>query len=191
MKSKNKLIVLEGIDGVGKTTVAKELKRLLRKKRIPAVLYEDYEKRYSPYNKLKPFMKNAPTAASHLFYLSSSVYKSHVIKKLLKRYWVICDRYVYSTMARHKALGSNIKINVSSLEITKPDYAFLLTVKEKVRTERVKQKERIMKADLVPKIPGLIPHKMEILLRAMRLIQIDNSGSLDETMNKISRFLFS
>ncbi len=190
MKNKNKLIVFEGIDGVGKTTIAVVVKKLLRKKGNPVVLYESYEKKYSNFNKLKPFIKTIPVNASYLFYLSSSVYKSHIIKKLLERNWVICDRYFYSTIARHGAEGSTLKIDIDSLGIIKPDYTFLLTIKEKIRRERIKYKKHITESDLVPKIPGCFPYKMEKLLKKMNLIKIDNSGSLNETISKINHFLF-
>lgn len=191
MKNKNKLIVFEGIDGVGKTAIVQEVKKLLQKRKTSVVLYEAYEKRYSNFSKLKPFIKNIPITGSLLFYLSSSVYKSYIISRLLKKHWVVCDRYVYSTMAYHKAKGSCLRIDLNSLGIIKPDYTFLLTINEKIRAERLKQKIILTKADRVPKIPGSIPHKMEKLFKKMNLIEIDNSGSLNETLNKISPFLFA
>ena len=47
MKYKNKLIVFEGIDGVGKTTIALELKKVLKRKGVPVIFYEDYESKHS------------------------------------------------------------------------------------------------------------------------------------------------
>ena len=53
MKYKNKLIVFEGIDRVGKTTIALELKKVL-KGRVYQLSYEDYESKHSGFNSLKP-----------------------------------------------------------------------------------------------------------------------------------------
>ena len=156
MKSENKFIVFEGIDGVGKTTIALELKKTLKNKGISVIFYEDYELKHPGFNKLKPLVKKIPVTGSHLFYLASSVYKSQVIKKMLKKHWVICDRYFYSTNANHKARGSNLRI-VNLIDLLKPDYAFLLTVDEKIRQKRVKQKLCITKADIVPKKVGSLP----------------------------------
>ena len=75
---------------------------------------------------------------------------------MLKKHWVICDRYFYSTNANHKARGSNLRI-VNLIDLLKPDYAFLLTVDEKIRQKRVKQKLYITKADIVPKKVGSLP----------------------------------
>lgn len=190
MKHKNKLIVFEGIDGVGKTTVATAIKKLLRKRGIPAILYESYEKKYPYFNKLKSFIKTTPINASYLFYLSSSIYKSYIIKKLLKKTWIICDRYFYSTIARHMAEGSTVKIDMDSLQILKPDHAFLLTTQENIRRKRVKYKKHITTSDLVPKISGNFPYKMEKLLKKMDLTEIDNSGELDNAITKIEHLLF-
>jgi len=184
MKSKNKLIVFEGIDGVGKTTIAFELKKILKKKNISVILYEDYELKYSNFNILKPLVKKIPITGSHLFYLASAIYKSQVIKKLLKNHWVICDRYFYSTNANHKARGSNLIIGPLT-DLLKPDYGFLLTLDEKIRQKRIKQKLHITKLDLAPKKIGSLPYKMESLLKKMDLINIDNSISIEETLKTI------
>ena len=160
MKYKNKLIVFEGIDGVGKTTIALELKRTLKRKGIPVIFYENYELKHPGFNPLKPLVKKIPITGSYLFFLSSAIYKSQVIKKLLKKHWVICDRYFYSTMAYHKAKGSNLKIQPLS-DLLKPDYGFLLTIDEQIRQKRARQKSYITKADLVPKNRGSFPYKME------------------------------
>lgn len=77
---KHKLIVLEGIDGVGKTTIARLLKEALTRRGIPAMVYEEHEKRDAGFNVLKPFVrKNAPIEASFFFYLASAIYKSQEI----------------------------------------------------------------------------------------------------------------
>ncbi len=189
MKSKNKLIVFEGIDGVGKTTIALELKKFLKKKKIQIIFYEEYELKHPGFGLLKPLVKKMPVKGSHLFYLASSVYKSQIIKKLLQTHWVICDRYYFSTNAYHKAKGSNLKIEHLN-ELLKPDYAFLLTLEEKIRQERVRQKTHITKADLVPKKMGALPYRMENFLKKMNLINIDNSVSVKETTEKIISIMF-
>jgi dTMP kinase len=189
MKNINKLIVLEGIDGVGKTTIAHELKKILKKKGIPVILYEDYEIKHTNFNVLKPLVKKMPIVGSHLFYLSSAIYKSQVISKLLKEKWVICDRYYFSSVAYHKTNGSNLE--VSSLnDILLPDYGFLLTVDESIRRKRIMQKTHITKSDLIPKKPGLTPYVMENYLKEMNLIEIDNSISIKETLQTIIEIIF-
>ena len=108
---------------------------------------------------------------------------------MLKKHWVICDRYFYSTNANHKARGSNLRI-VNLIDLLKPDYAFLLTVDEKIRQKRVKQKLYITKADIVPKKVGSLPYQTENFLKKMRLINIDNSVSIKETVKTIVSLVF-
>ncbi|MFH1543175.1 MAG: dTMP kinase [Patescibacteria group bacterium] len=141
---KNKLIVLEGIDGVGKTRLAKALVQELRKKKHPAVRYESLENKIKGFNRLKSFIKSDVSPdSSLLFYLASAIHKSENIKKLLKRRWVICDRYLYSTLASHKVRGANISlINWRKLPIIKPDYLFLIVVKDEIRLARVKKRKK-------------------------------------------------
>lgn len=190
MKKGNKLIVLEGIDGVGKTTIALELKKFIKKRGLPVIIFEDYEKKHPGFNSLKPLVKNIPITGSHFFYIASSIYKSEIIKKLLKKYWVICDRYFYSTNAYHKTKGSNLKITELS-DLIKPDYAFLLTLDEKIRQKRVQQKSIITKQDLISKTKGALPFNMEKRLKNMKLKEIDNSTSLEDTMKKITSSIFN
>ena len=66
-------------------------------------------------------MKNS-IAGSHLFYLASAIYKSQKLKNYLKTLGHL-DRYFYSTMAYHKAKGSNLKISLIS-DLLKLDYGF-------------------------------------------------------------------
>ncbi|MDO8499777.1 MAG: hypothetical protein Q7S66_03905 [bacterium] len=55
---KNKLVVFEGIDGVGKTTLCSALKHELAKRGIMAILYEEIENKKSGFNKIKSFIKH-------------------------------------------------------------------------------------------------------------------------------------
>lgn len=104
---KGKLVVFEGIDGVGKSALCRALCDQLRtQKGIPAVVFEDVEDRRSGFNLIKPFIKEqVPATGSFLFYLASAIYKSVLIEKLLRTSWVICDRYIYSTLAYHHTRG--------------------------------------------------------------------------------------
>lgn len=100
---KNKLVVFEGIDGVGKTTLSILLRDKLIDQGIKTIRYEDIERENCGFNLIKPFIKTqVPIDSSLLFYIASAIYKSQQIEKLLKHYWVICDRYIYSTFAYHK-----------------------------------------------------------------------------------------
>ena len=139
---KNKLIVFEGIDGVGKTTLCQLLERELRKRGIPVIRYESIESKKRGYNVLKPFIKKKTGIyASFLFYLSSAIYKSQTVERLLKTSWVLCDRYVYSTIGYHIARGVRVEsVRFKKLPIREPDLTFCVVVKESIRRARILKK---------------------------------------------------
>lgn len=174
----NKLIVLEGIDGVGKTTIAKLLKKELSQRGIRAVRYEERERSTEGFNAIKPFIKQqAPLDASLLFYIASSIYKSQRIEKLLKKNWVICDRYIYSTLAYHKVRGAHMSLvaDLRKLPIRLPDFFFLLSVREDVRMKRVRAKKDHTPADMLPKKKGSFVAKMENVLNEFEPAIVDNT----------------
>lgn len=193
---KNKLIIFEGIDGVGKTTLCRELKKELKTRGVEAVFYEDFERKNYGFNILKPFIKKMAELSvdsSFLFYLSSAVYKSAVIEKLLERQWVICDRYVYSTIAYHKIRGcsKNILRAVGAFPIREPDYGFFVTVDDDKRLSRVKGRKNITAADTIPNKKGTHPRRMENEFKKFPLIRISNNTQLSVAINKIINNIFS
>lgn len=172
-----KLIVLEGIDGVGKTTLSLLLKERLCAMGIPALRYEEREERATGFNIIKPFIKKeAPIDASLLFYLASAIYKSGKIQELLADHWVICDRYVYSTLAFHKVRGADLSIvDPARLPIIKPDYFFLIQVEESLRFKRMSLRADTTEEDMIPNVAGTIPWATEQALKEFHPVIIDNS----------------
>lgn len=186
-----KLIVLEGIDGVGKTTISKILQKELLKNNIPTIRYEAYENKKKGFNKIKPFVKkDVPINSSLFFYLSSGIYKSEIIQKLLIKKWVICDRYVYSTLAYHKVRGADLSmVNLNNLPIIIPDFNFLIKLEEKTRITRVKNRKSSEVQDFKPKTPHNLIGKMEFELEKFKPIIIDNSLNINDTLKKIIEFI--
>jgi dTMP kinase len=190
---KNKLIVFEGIDGVGKSSLARALVEYLRNHKIAAVCYEDTENKQEGYNLIKPFIKkNATIDASLLFYLSSAIFKSRRITELLQHYFVICDRYIYSTLAYHKIRGAknNLIINYQKLPILSPDYLFLITANEQMRIKRIKARKKIDLDDLKTKKRGNLVWKTEQEYKKYAPIIIDNSeNNYNVALNQILKIL--
>lgn len=190
---KNKLIVFEGIDGVGKTTLSKMLVKALARRGIKSIRYEDLEKKDEGFNLLKPFVKKKASIDSSLFfYLASAIYKSKIIEGLLKKYWVICDRYIYSTLAYHRVNGAKIEFvpKLNELPIISPDFYFLIKVREKIRMTRASKRKRKSKNDLMPKRASNRVTRMEKELERFRPIVIDNSfGDIKVTIQKILDYI--
>lgn len=185
---RNKLIVFEGIDGVGKSTLSKALPGLLTEKGMPAIRFEDIENKAGGFNLLKPFIKEeASTEASFLFYLASAIHKSALLKKLLERTSVVCDRYVYSTIAHHQEKGLNIEIDITKLPILRPDHFFLITLPEDIRRQRIESRGGILtKEDAQVKVVGSRPFTFENIIRMFNPMEIENTGILEETLERLT-----
>ncbi len=184
---KGKLIVFEGIDGVGKTSISCAVTRWLNEHNYPAIRYEDYENDTEGFALLKPFIKKSATIdTSLLFYLASSAYKSQVIAKLLKRSWVICDRYLYSTLAYHSVRGADLRmINIPKLPFYKPDHLFLLKVPDKARLLRLKARSSNKKNDFHKNSTRSIFAKTERYYESFDPTIIENSQTIDATLKII------
>ncbi len=183
----NKLIVFEGIDGVGKTSLSKGLVDKLRTAGMPALRFEDIEDKLGGFNLLKPFIKeNVPIESSFLFYLASAIYKSSILKNTLKETSIICDRYVFSTIAHHKQKGVDLKINLDELPIIKPDYFFLITLPENTRRSRIISRGEILTPeDKEVKVPGSRAFHFEEIIKSFNPTEIENSGTMEETLEEI------
>ena len=98
---KKKLIVIEGGDGTGKSSIAKELA-----KRINGVYYKTPS---SLFWKIRHEIE--ATNDYNLifyFYLTGTLHASYQIGKLLEKTHVISDRYFFTTIAYHQCLGVKI-----------------------------------------------------------------------------------
>lgn len=186
---KNKLIVFEGIDGVGKTTFSKLLKDKLISQGTKTIRFEDIEEKNSGFNLIKPFIKTqTPINSSLLFYLASAIYKSWQIEKLLKHNWVICDRYIYSTLAFHKIKKADLSsvLDIKKIPIRLPDFLFLIKVADNVRLKRIKNRLANNAYDFKAKTNRNFLGKMEKELEEFKPIIIDNSHLTPmEAMEKI------
>ncbi len=139
MASNGLFIVLEGIDGAGKTTIANMLLRYLSGKGYNTIYtYEPYDSLYveilkTKYNELRDAYLDALTyAADRVIHLKT------VIKPYLeKNYIVICDRYFYSSVAYQSAQGAPLdwilEINKFAL---KPDIAIYLDIEPEIGLRR-------------------------------------------------------
>lgn len=183
---RHKLIVFEGIDGVGKTTLSKKVAQTLNEMGIPCIRFEDVEDKEGGFNLLKPWIKeNASNSTSFHFYLASALHKSSLIREWLDTTSVVCDRYVYSTIADHRFKGEQVKNAFLNTRFLWPDHLFLVTLPEELRQKRISERSTITKEDTDQKVPGSRPFFFEETIRSFSPIEIDNSGSLDETVAEV------
>lgn len=136
MKKRYPFVVLEGTHGAGKTSVAK-------------ILAEEFgfykiETPNSKYDQLREYMHHEASGLSRfLFYLASVVDVSYGLSELLEQRPVICDRYIYSTIAGccvdYDLEFSYLNAILSTMEneIVYPDAVFFLRVHDDARLKRL------------------------------------------------------
>ena len=145
---KGKLIVIEGIDGSGKSTCAKNLTEKLNSINIKTIY--TFEPTHSHYGaKLREGMLSEDLDAEEELLLFVKDRKEHIeymIKPALKEgYFIILDRYFYSSIAYQGAKGININriINMHKDFIIKPDIVFIFHLPIDIALNRIISKRGI------------------------------------------------
>ena len=181
-------IVLEGIDGSGKTTIAKFLVEWLNSIGLKAIYtYEPYDEKIvkiieSKGRELGAIMEVLLLAADRYYHITK------VIKPYLNMgYFVVCDRYYYSTLAYQGARGANLDwIRTVNYFVIKPDLAIYLDVEPKVGIERVRRVSR-GKMRYLEDI-NLLNRVRELYLKLVsegELIYVDARKDLDEVKKDV------
>jgi len=127
-------VVIDGIDGAGKTTAARMLAGQLGAHyyKTPSGIFERMR---ADIEALKDNL------VRFSFYLTAVIHDSAEIAEILKKQPVICDRYIFSTVAYHKALGVPMSYcNIDELPILTPDFSFYLYADMAICAQRMKKR---------------------------------------------------
>ncbi|MEI6528926.1 MAG: AAA family ATPase [Candidatus Falkowbacteria bacterium] len=166
------LIVLEGCDGVGKTSCATNLAEEIR-----AVYYKTPPK---VFESLKGAVESCGDYNSRFYYyLSGMCYAAHEINEILKNSHVVCDRYIYSTIVYHRLLGVTIPSDVENL-VPVPDYGFCLHACDSVVRQRLSERESF----------GVFDNNFEIQHRAFEEYKTFNLRLFDTSDLKTEESVF-
>ena len=146
---KGKLIVIEGIDGAGKTTFAKALYESLKRKRIDCIL--SCEPTSGPFGKkIKEFLKKRnidPQKLRNAFLKDRLWHVENLLFPALEKgKWIILDRYYLSTLAYQSSQGLPFKELLIENETIAPipDLVIYLDLPLEIAFERIDtRKERI------------------------------------------------
>lgn len=174
-------VAIDGIDGCGKTTVAREIAQ-----RYGAIYF------HTPSDDIKSFMApdgqslrdfvdlDAEVYERFLFYLWSVAHASRLIEGLLYHSNVVCDRYWASTVAYHRAMAPELhSFDISWLPLIQPDYYFLLDVSDPdICVKRIEERAIRNSNDLLlekdRELQALVQHEFH----SLELIRIDASQSI-------------
>ncbi|MEM5874376.1 MAG: dTMP kinase [Candidatus Aenigmatarchaeota archaeon] len=168
-------IVLEGIDGAGKSTQCKLLYDYLTKKNEKVFLTKE-----PTYGIIGKFLRKVLEKKYELSNLSiqllmmadRSEHVKEIKEKLKSGYWVLCDRYFFSTIAYgsvedDKYYKELLEINLKLFPL--PDYLIFIKIKPEVSIERIKGKKRKLFEEL--EFLKKVEEKYEKILKERKIIK--------------------
>lgn len=138
-----RLIVFEGIDGVGKSTLTDALVKRMNKEGEPACsfsalgvssLLTSAQKRWA--------REEAPIEGSLALYCASLIHKSEYIRAALAGRSIVMDRYVHSVLADHLARGlpESYAKHVLALPFEQPEHVIHVRAQERIRLTRAHER---------------------------------------------------
>lgn len=143
MKSKGLFIVLEGIDGSGKTTLARGLKSQLESVKGWEVVLTAEPTAGPVGSLLREERIDSPRAEAMLFIADRACHTDEIRKLTEEGKTVICDRYYASTLAYQSASGSgpvldyDLLVRMNESVTMEPDITMLLDIDPEVSGGRV------------------------------------------------------
>lgn len=141
-------IVVEGIDGSGKSTVASLLASEIRKKRPVFHTFEPGHVRDGLYRKLIMENVDNPFVVAALFTIDRAEHVKKMINPALaKGQWVVCERYADSTLA-YQGYGMGLdkdlinRMNEEAINGLWPDKIFYLDIEPHLALARLQNKDK-------------------------------------------------
>lgn len=142
-------IVLEGIDGSGTTTQIQRLSNTLSQNKIPHRC--DAEPTASVVGqRLRQLLKSGDgenplfnTTMSALFSLDRALHlfgEEGIIETVQQGKWLLCDRYLFSTLAYQGVLGNEGEIREMNDGFALPEFVFFLDITPEKALERIQQR---------------------------------------------------
>ena len=127
------LIVLEGIDQCGKTTVSKLLKNKLLSLNLKTIIQTFPDKSTLIGNVINSYLqgntKLSPQESHLLYSINRHEKKNFMEEKLYNNYNIICDRYIFSGIAYSLANGLDYNFCLNTEQyLIKPDLTFYFDI---------------------------------------------------------------
>lgn len=148
-------ISIEGIDGVGKTTIAKQLAKHLGFVFVqkPLKYLFDMEGQEQNYIHIRDYVNKQPDRLfTSWFYGLGNIFLYHKFKGQN----IITDRHLVSNYCWSGTQESEAVFNLLVTELGSPDYTFLIYASHDVVIERIKKRDQdnhdVIKAHLIPEL---------------------------------------
>ena len=140
---KKLFLVVDGLDGVGKSTIV----RLLTEK-LGAIAYKTPPKIFQ---RLRRVVSLKNPKFRFWFYLISIIWASIEICILKRHQSIICDRYIHTTIAYHKSIGVNVSFYTRFCHylVLMPDRYLYLWARPEILKKRMNSRGFISSGDMV------------------------------------------
>lgn len=203
---KGLFIVIDGIDGSGKSEIVKLLHNYLFSKHKKYRILTTREPTNGIYGKkIRQMLRKEKDPKSNskklmeLFIKDRKEHLKNTIELFLNKsnkheHIVLCDRYYYSTIAFQGAQGLRIKeLIAKNKAFRKPDITFILDVEPFIALERIKyrKKEKFEQIEFMKKIrenflklPKLLKDNIKIINASKPLKNV--FGNVKKEVNKIT-----
>jgi dTMP kinase len=195
MSGKGVFIVLEGIDGTGKSTISKQLRAWLEEKGREVVLTAEPTGDWLGAAVRRANNEDLDPRTESLLFTADRCQHTLRIEEMLKQgKVVICDRYYGSTVAYQgaaleKDMGDNAVswlLNLNGPVIRHPDVTILLTSEPKVAMRRVGNRGVPSKFEREGYL-GKVQDNYLMLAREAKWTVIDSSGKLGEVLESVKK----
>lgn len=183
MQQPHLFVAIEGLDGTGKSTAADRLATTLSANGVPAVsLHTPLE----PFASLRDYISATNNVDTQFHFFLAAVHDaSQKIAALLKETTVVCDRYLFSTVAYHRARGATMLAGAETFSVLQPDTTFYLTVDDEgVRRTRIDARQEHRPGDELLRTSGSLLERIDLEFRTFpSLIIVDTSRlTVDEVV---------
>lgn len=138
------LMVVSGIDGSGKTTLINTMKNSSVYEKAKIILFHNYvlihkasRKLGGPKNSEGIIRKRSLLRAYIAFIDNVILYLLYVLPQICRNQKVICDRWIWDTYAKHKALGYPVRGLFYFCLLIKPETVIILDLPGKESMKRV------------------------------------------------------
>ncbi len=191
-----KFIVIEGLDGSGLTTQAHLLVNFLHSKKIDAILTKEPTKNSSVSQEIENILsQRKPMGAFGLQRLFAQDRKEHlenvIIPSLKEGRWVVCDRYLFSSLAfgaeTEEEMEEIFKLNENFLM---PDLVIFIKVSPEICLKRIQKRgEEIKLFEKKEKLEKVFENYMKLTQKFDNFVIVDGEKSIDEVSKEIQKII--